>query len=390
MTGRAGARRKAGAGPGHRDAPLAQPAHHPVAVALQPGVDQIQAAVEQDDRDRQADQRRPRRPEDLVRIDHRGQGARREPGRQQQDDRRDAETRRDDLAGHGQPDNESQPGEDLRSAHRPGDRRCSSGPRAPGSHSGFPHPGTAPASAVPVLGPGGSVIGWLTAGPPGRDDGIDLAEEVDQGDRQECCTDNRLDLRLRPTGLAGDRTGDRPSGRLSPAGQARLAHRHQVPPRHTKRSFPISPATDSRWRHRIALGQRPSGQLTSPAASRTAWSTSLALTSSSLATCFAAFSSALSMACCTLLSPTMTRAACPSSMTSPNSLTSARDMPRHRCPPTPPTAAPIAAPTMIEGGNKMPTTAPTAAPPHAPCRVAVSSLFTCTLPAWSLVTTAAS
>ena len=58
-----------------------------------------------------------------------------------------------------------------------------------------------------------------------------------------------------------------------------------------------------------------------------------------------AFSAALSMACSTLLSPTMTRAACPSSMMSPNSLTSARDMPRHRWPPTPPTAAPTAAPT---------------------------------------------
>ena len=41
---------------------------------------------------------------------------------------------------------------------------------------------------------------------------------------------------------------------------------------------------------------------------------------------------------------------------------------------------------MIEGGNIMPTTAP----PHAQCRVAISSVFTCTLPAASLVITDAS
>jgi len=88
--------------------------------------------------------------------------------------------------------------------------------------------------------------------------------------------------------------------------------------------------------------------------------------------------------------PTMTRAACPASMRSPNSLTSARDMPRHRWPLTLSTAAPTAAEAMIAGGNKMPTRAPTAAPPHAPCRVAISSLLTRTLPASSLVTTDAS
>src|SRR6516225_1962966 len=137
-------------------------------------------------------------------------------------------------------------------------------------------------------------------------------------------------------------------------------------------------------------GPELTDQLTSPAASRTALSMSFGLTSSSLATCFSAFSPAFSTACSTLLSPTMTRAACPSSMTSPNSLTSARDMPRHRWPPTPPAAAPTAAPATSAGGNKMPTTAPAAAPPHAPCRVAISSLFTCTLPPSSLVTTAAS
>ena len=57
----------------------------------------------------------------------------------------------------------------------------------------------------------------------------------------------------------------------------------------------------------------------------------------------------------------------PSSMMSPNSLTSAPDMPRHKWPPTPPAAAPTVAAAMIAGGNKMPTRALTAAPPHAPC-----------------------
>src|SRR5215469_1605660 len=128
------------------------------------------------------------------------------------------------------------------------------------------------------------------------------------------------------------------------------------------------------------LGPGLAGQLTSVAACRTAASMSLGLTSSSLAICFSAFSPALSTACSILLSPTTTSAAVPSSMTSPNSLTSARDMPRHKWPPTPPMPAPTATLAMIEGGNKMPTTAPAAAPPQAPCRVAISSLLTCTLP----------
>ena len=42
-------------------------------------------------------------------------------------------------------------------------------------------------------------------------------------------------------------------------------------------------------------------------------------------------------------------AAWPASMRSPNSLTSDRDIPRHRCPLTPPTAAPTAEETRIEG-----------------------------------------
>ena len=57
-------------------------------------------------------------------------------------------------------------------------------------------------------------------------------------------------------------------------------------------------------------------------------------------------------ACSTLLSPTMSRGACPASMISPSSLTSARDMPRHRWPLTPPTAAPTAAEAMIAGGTR--------------------------------------
>ncbi len=77
-------------------------------------------------------------------------------------------------------------------------------------------------------------------------------------------------------------------------------------------------------------------------------------------------------------------------MASPNSLMSARDMPFHRCPLTPPAAAPTSVVTMMDGGNKIPTSAPAAAPPHAPWRVVSSSLFTWTLPAPSLVTMAAS
>ena len=45
---------------------------------------------------------------------------------------------------------------------------------------------------------------------------------------------------------------------------------------------------------------------------------------------FSAFRSAFSMASPMVLWPTMTRAACPASMMSPNSFTSARDMPFHR------------------------------------------------------------
>jgi hypothetical protein len=102
---------------------------------------------------------------------------------------------------------------------------------------------------------------------------------------------------------------------------------------------------------------------------------------SSLATCFSAFSSALSTACSSVLSPTMTNAACPASMSSPNSLQSARDMPRHKWPLTAPTAAPPAVVMMIAGGNRQPMSAPTAAPPHPPCRVAISSLTADPLPA---------
>src|SRR5215831_10270643 len=132
-------------------------------------------------------------------------------------------------------------------------------------------------------------------------------------------------------------------------------------------------------------------QLISPAASRTAASMSLGLTSSSLATCSSAFRPALSTACSIVLSPTTTCAAAPSSMTSPNSLTSARDMPRHRCPLSPPTAAPTAAVPMIEGGNKTPSSAPTAAPLPAPDSAFLNrAAFThLTSLRWSRLTTAA-
>ena len=116
------------------------------------------------------------------------------------------------------------------------------------------------------------------------------------------------------------------------------------------------------------------------AASCTALSTSFLSTWSSLATFFCALSAAFSMASSIVVSPTITSAASPASMASPNSLTSVRDIPFHRCPLTPPMAAPTMADPMMEGGNKMPTSAPAAAPPQAPCRVVVSSLLTWTFP----------
>ena len=78
-------------------------------------------------------------------------------------------------------------------------------------------------------------------GVPGRDDGLDVAEEADHRDREEPCTDQRQDVRLGPSGPAGDQPGDRLSGGPGPAGQSRLAHRHEVSFRHLKRSYPLSP-----------------------------------------------------------------------------------------------------------------------------------------------------
>ncbi len=72
------------------------------------------------------------------------------------------------------------------------------------------------------------------------------------------------------------------------------------------------------------------------------------------------------MACSRVLSPITIKPARPSSIRSPSSLMSARDMPRHRWPLTPPTPAPTIAVPMIAGENRRPTTAPAAAPPQAP------------------------
>jgi hypothetical protein len=65
-------------------------------------------------------------------------------------------------------------------------------------------------------------------------------------------------------------------------------------------------------------------------------------------------------------------------------------MPFHRWPLTPPMAPPTAADARTAGGNSSPTSTPAPIPPHVPCRVAVSSLLTCTLPSSSSVITAAS
>jgi hypothetical protein len=54
-----------------------------------------------------------------------------------------------------------------------------------------------PQDQRPGVGP------WLTAGSPGLDDGIDLAEEANQRDREGRRTDERQDVRLGPSGPAG-------------------------------------------------------------------------------------------------------------------------------------------------------------------------------------------
>ena len=64
----------------------------------------------------------------------------------------------------------------------------------------------------PSLCAGRRFIRWLRAGSPRRDHGIDIAEEADQCGRQERRADQRQDLRLRPSGPAGDSAGDRVSG----------------------------------------------------------------------------------------------------------------------------------------------------------------------------------
>ena len=83
-------------------------------------------------------------------------------------------------------------------------------------------------------------------------------------------------------------------------------------------------------------------------------------------------------------------AASPSSMNSPSSSTSLRDMPLQKWPMAPPISPPAAAPMRMPGGKSRPSTAPTATPPQAPCWVGFSCFLTWTLPFSPLVTMAAS
>ena len=117
---------------------------------------------------------------------------------EQHDDEQDDDEQDDDERGGLSPEDEYQ---------------CGEGYRLVPLTAGLP---------VPVLGPGGSVIGWLTAGSPRRDDGIDLPEEGDQCIREERRADQRQDLRLRPPGPAGELTGDRPGNLPGPSSQPRL------------------------------------------------------------------------------------------------------------------------------------------------------------------------
>src|SRR5215467_10757738 len=121
-----------------------------------------------------------------------------------------------------------------------------------------------------------------------------------------------------------------------------------------------------------------------------ALSRSLGSTSRSSAVSFTALVTAFFTASLTLLSPTTTRPAWPGSMKSPSCLAWDRDMPLARWPLTPPMTPPAAAAPRTADGNRTPTAAPAAMPHQAPWRVAVSSLFSWTLPLASLVTTAAS
>src|SRR5699024_10671169 len=124
--------------------------------------------------------------------------------------------------------------------------------------------------------------------------------------------------------------------------------------------------------------------------SASALSISLAWTLTSLRSCLIACSSAFSTASLMVRSPMTSRAAWPARLSSPSSLTAARDRPPRRWPARPPAAPSTAAEAMIDGGNRTPSTPPAARPHQAPLRVEVSSLLTWILPLSSLVTTAAS
>jgi hypothetical protein len=80
--------------------------------------DQVESAVEQDDRDRQLDERGEGFAQELRRVQHAREGASREPDREQQHDRGQPEPIRHHLASDRQRDRESEPQEDLRLGHR--------------------------------------------------------------------------------------------------------------------------------------------------------------------------------------------------------------------------------------------------------------------------------
>jgi hypothetical protein len=107
-------RRQGGrATPRDRDPQGQQPSHDPPAVAFELLEDQVESAVEQDDRDRQLDEGREGLAQELRRVEHAREGARREPDREQQHDRGQPEPIRHHLASDRQRDRESEPKEDL-------------------------------------------------------------------------------------------------------------------------------------------------------------------------------------------------------------------------------------------------------------------------------------
>jgi hypothetical protein len=94
---------------------------------------QRQAGVIQDHRHRERDQRLERLPQQPLRINVGGQGARDETCREQDDQRRDTQPARQHLRAHREHQNQAHPEQDLVSAHRlpllPPDPACRSGRR---------------------------------------------------------------------------------------------------------------------------------------------------------------------------------------------------------------------------------------------------------------------